>query len=63
MGIHDSDVSAAYAAGLTCRPVSQTVADTWRWLQAEGDPPSRPGLPVHGLSPDTERRVLAGLGG
>jgi 2'-hydroxyisoflavone reductase len=63
VGIHDSDVSAAYAAGLTCRPVSQTVADTWRWLQAEGDPPSRPGLPVHGLSPDTERRVLAGLGG
>jgi 2'-hydroxyisoflavone reductase len=63
VGIHDSDVSAAYAAGLTCRPVSQTVADTWRWLQAEGDPPPRPGLPVHGLSPDTERRVLAGLGG
>ena len=63
VGIHDSDVSAAYAAGLTCRPVSQTVADTWRWLQDEGDPPSRPGLPVHGLSPDTERRVLAGLGG
>jgi 2'-hydroxyisoflavone reductase len=63
VGIHDSDVSAAYAAGLTCRPVSQTVADTWRWLQAEGDPPSRPGLPVHGLSPDTERRVLAALGG
>ena len=63
VGIHDSDVSAAYAAGLTCRPVSQTVADTWRWLQDEGDPASRPGLPVHGLSPDTERRVLAGLGG
>ncbi len=63
VGIHDSDVSAAYAAGLTCRPVGETVADTWRWLQDEGDPPSRPGLPVHGLSPDTERRVLAGLGG
>jgi len=63
VGIHDSDVSAAYAAGLTCRPVRQTVADTWRWLQDEGDPPSRPGLPVHGLSPDAERRVLAGLGG
>jgi len=62
-GLHDSDVSAAYAAGLTCRPVTETVADTWRWLQAEGDPPSRPGLPEHGLSPDTERRVLANLGG
>jgi nucleoside-diphosphate-sugar epimerase len=63
VGLHDSDVSAAYAAGLTCRPVGETVADTWRWLQDEGDPPARPGLPVHGLSPDTERRVLAGLGG
>src|SRR5215831_19114896 len=62
-GLHDSDVSAAYAAGLTCRPVTETVADTWRWLQAEGDPPSRPGLPEHGLSPDTERRVLANLRG
>ena len=63
VGLHDSDVSAAYAAGLTCRPVGETVADTWRWLQDEGDPPVRPGLPVHGLSPDTERRVLAGLDG
>jgi 2'-hydroxyisoflavone reductase len=63
VGLHTSDVSAAYAAGLTCRPVAQTVADTWRWLQEEGDPPSRPGRPTHGLSPDTERRVLASLGG
>jgi 2'-hydroxyisoflavone reductase len=61
--VHDIDVSAAYAAGLACRPARQTVADTWRWLQDEGDPPSSPGRPAHGLSPDTERRVLAGLGG
>jgi 2'-hydroxyisoflavone reductase len=60
--VHDSDVSAVYAAGLTCRPLGQTIADTWRWLQEEGDPPSRPGRPEHGLSPDVERRVLAGLG-
>ena len=26
--------------GLICRPVEETVADTWRWLQAEGDPPA-----------------------
>jgi 2'-hydroxyisoflavone reductase len=61
--VHDIDVSAVYAAGLTCRPVHQTVADTWRWLQDEGDPPSRSGRPAHGLDPDTERRVLASLGG
>ena len=61
--VHDIDVSAVYAAGLTCRPVRETVADTWRWLQDEGDPPSRSGRPAHGLDPDTERRVLASLGG
>jgi 2'-hydroxyisoflavone reductase len=61
--VHDIDVSAVYAAGLTCRPVEETVADTWRWLQDEGDPPSRPGRPAHGLDPETERQVLAGLGG
>ena len=60
-GLHDGDVSAAFAEGMTCRPVEDTVADTWRWLQAEGDPP--PGRIKHGLSPETEQRVLAGLGG
>ncbi|HEX9030926.1 MAG TPA: NAD-dependent epimerase/dehydratase family protein [Streptosporangiaceae bacterium] len=59
--LHDGDVSAIYAAGLVCRPVTETVADTWRWLQAEGDPPARQGLPAHGLDPRREREVLAGL--
>jgi 2'-hydroxyisoflavone reductase len=61
--VHDSDVSAVYAAGLTCRPVTETIANTWQWLQEEGDPQPRPGLPEHGLSPEVERRVLAGLSG
>jgi 2'-hydroxyisoflavone reductase len=61
--VHDIDVSAAYAAGLACRPVAETVADTWRWLQDEGYPEPRPGRPEHGLSPDTERQVLASLAG
>jgi nucleoside-diphosphate-sugar epimerase len=59
--IHDGDVSAIFAAGLMCRPVTQTVADTWRWLQDEGDPPVREGGLKHGLDPDREREVLAGL--
>jgi 2'-hydroxyisoflavone reductase len=59
--LHDGDVSAIYAAGLVCRPVEETVADTWRWLQAEGDPPVVAGRPSHGLDPDREREVLAGL--
>jgi 2'-hydroxyisoflavone reductase len=62
-GMHTGDVTRAYAAGLTCRPVLETVADTWAWLQAEGDPPTRPGRPAHGLDPEREREVLAGLAG
>ena len=60
-GLHSGDVSAVYAAGLSCRPVEETVADTWAWLQREGDPPTAPGRPAHGLDPDREREVLAGL--
>jgi 2'-hydroxyisoflavone reductase len=60
-GMHNGDVSAAYAAGLTCRPVTQTVADTWAWLQEEGDPPVPASRPAHGLDPDREREVLASL--
>lgn len=59
--LHNGNVDAIYAAGLVCRPVEETVADTWRWLQAEGDPPVREGL-RHGLDPAREREVLASLG-
>lgn len=37
-GLLASDVSAAVAAGLTCRPLIDTVRDTWEWLQREGLP-------------------------
>jgi 2'-hydroxyisoflavone reductase len=57
-GLHTGNVSAAYAAGLHCRPVEETVADTWAWLQAEGDPPLRPGRPANGLDPERERQAL-----
>ena len=57
-GMHNGDVSAAYKAGLTCRPVQETVADTWAWLQAEGDPQPRTGRPQHGLDPAKEEQVL-----
>jgi 2'-hydroxyisoflavone reductase len=59
-GLHDGDVTAAYAAGLTCRPIEETIAATWQWLQAEGYPEARPGM---GLDPDSERRVLDSLPG
>jgi nucleoside-diphosphate-sugar epimerase len=60
-GMHDADVSAAYAAGLTCRPMPETVADTWAWLQAEGDPAPRPDRPALGLDAAKEKRVLEGI--
>jgi len=58
-GLHASDVSAAYARGLSCRPVLETVADTWAWLQREGDPADTPVVRAHGIDPDRERKVLA----
>lgn len=56
--LHATDVSSALATGLTCRPVAETVADTWAWMRAEGDPgASRP----TGLDPAREAEVLASL--
>ena len=59
--LHNGNVGAIMAAGLVCRPVEETVTDTWLWLQAEGDPPVREGGLKHGLDPDRERAVLATL--
>lgn len=63
-GLHDGDVSAAYAAGLACRPVAETVADTWAWLVAEGTPAGllderRPGV---GFDSAAEERLLRAAG-
>ncbi len=60
-GLHDGDVSRAYSSGLTCRPVLETIADTWRWLQAEGDPQISHAHAAPGLDPERERQVLASL--
>ena len=61
IGLHTGDVSAAYAAGLHCRPVAETVADTWRWLQEEGDPEPPGGRPAPGLPPEKEQAALKAL--
>ncbi|WP_141725224.1 NAD-dependent epimerase/dehydratase family protein [Micromonospora pallida] len=50
--------AAAAAAGLTCRPVSETVADTWRWLASGGRATSMPNLPPVGMGEVRERRIL-----
>ena len=59
------DASRAEAAGLRCRPIAETVADVWAWLQAGG--PEAEGedwLSPHaatGMSAEREREVLAGV--
>jgi len=59
-GLHDCDVSAAVAAGLRCRPVEDTVGDTWTWLREippHRRPPVRAGLPRRGLTAEQEQAV------
>lgn len=58
--VYEFDVTKAQAAGLTARPMERTVADTWAWLRAEGDPEPRPGT---GLDPAKEREVLDAITG
>ncbi|MFF8968195.1 SDR family oxidoreductase [Streptomyces sp. NPDC014995] len=62
--LHSADVSRAVVTGLACRPVEETVADTWRWLQdIGGTAPQRPDRTAKGLDPEVEAKVLAADGG
>lgn len=60
--MHGSDVSKAVAAGLRCRPVVDTVADTWAWLRSLDAPfaqPDRDYVQPVGLDRNVETRLLA----
>ncbi|MFY1631921.1 reductase [Solwaraspora sp. WMMB335] len=58
--LHRADVSRALAAGLRCRPVADTVADTWAWLASVDHRPAlRTDLPRLGLDPQQEAALLA----
>ena len=60
-GFLTTDVRKAAAAGLRCRPVHETVADTLDWLREAGGighDPRRDGEEVLGLDPDLERRLV-----
>ncbi|GAA2691316.1 NAD-dependent epimerase/dehydratase family protein [Actinoplanes palleronii] len=57
--MHRADVSKALAAGLRCRPVRETVADTWAWLSSlPGAAPQRTDRPSVGLEPAAEEKLL-----
>ncbi|MEU7554891.1 NAD-dependent epimerase/dehydratase family protein [Streptomyces sp. NPDC044571] len=61
--LHDymfgGNVAKAQAAGLTCRPVEETVADTWAWLRSLGGVvPQRPDRPRKGITEEQEAALL-----
>jgi nucleoside-diphosphate-sugar epimerase len=57
--MHGGDVSKALAAGLRCRPVAETVADTWAWLRGlGGTAPRRTDRPAVGITPEQEAKAL-----
>ncbi|WP_329339921.1 SDR family oxidoreductase [Streptomyces sp. NBC_00663] len=60
--LHTGDVTKALGTGLSCRPVAETVADTWSWLrEIGGTAPQRPDRPAVGLDPAVEAKVLRGV--
>lgn len=57
--MHQGNVSKAVAAGLRIRPLQETVADTWHWLQSIGGAaPQRADRPKVGLDPAVEAKLL-----
>ena len=62
--VWNAETAAAEAAGLRCRPVTETVLDTWAWMQTGGHAPELPPhahLPRHGIDAEKERRILAAV--
>jgi nucleoside-diphosphate-sugar epimerase len=60
-GVWRIDSSGAYTAGLACRPLAETVTDTWAWLQGNGRPVDHPRWAEHGIDREREARILAAL--
>ncbi|CAL9359713.1 hypothetical protein SUDANB105_00638 [Streptomyces sp. enrichment culture] len=58
-GVWAVDSSRAVAAGLRCRPITDTIRDTWAWLVADGRPVDHPRWAEHGIAPEKEAKILA----
>ncbi|GAA2124420.1 NAD-dependent epimerase/dehydratase family protein [Kitasatospora saccharophila] len=52
------DSSTAFAAGFRSRPLVETVADTWAWLQQGNLPVPHPRWAEHGIDPAKETSIL-----
>lgn len=59
-GIHRTDIARALAAGLQCRPLAETLADTAAWAQTApvAAPAEGPPRPRTGLAPGREAALL-----
>lgn len=58
-GFYGFDTSKAQAAGLTCRPISETVADTWTSILSEVQSELPPGRIPPGINREKELNILA----
>ena len=58
-GIHSFDTRRAAHAGLSCRPILETVADTWACMQHGGQSQLPVGLRAPGISTEKEKATLA----
>ena len=53
------DSARARDAGLTCRPLADTVADIWEWVSKACPQPVHERAAELGISPEREAAVLA----
>jgi 2'-hydroxyisoflavone reductase len=61
-GVWQVDSGAALAAGLSCRPLAATVADTWSWLRGGRESLDGERSSEIGISRERERQILASVG-
>ncbi|MEV7966269.1 NAD-dependent epimerase/dehydratase family protein [Sphaerisporangium sp. NPDC088356] len=62
VGVWEVSTAKAASAGLRCRPVTETVRDTWDWLKDRDHAELERRLPSwqrHGLAPDKEALILS----
>ncbi len=60
-GVWQVAADAALAAGLTCRPLAQTVADTWAWMHSGGEGQVGERVGEIGISHEREQLILASV--
>ncbi|MFC4469203.1 NAD-dependent epimerase/dehydratase family protein [Streptomyces xiangluensis] len=60
-GVWSVDSNRAVTAGLRCRPIADTIRNTWAWLAADGRPVDHPRWAEHGIAREKETKILASL--